>query len=447
MGTISEFVRRSLLVSLPCLWLMISLEGGRNLWAQSDDIPQVLQPWKDWVLWEVDGKVGPSPFNDPNKRLKFWPSEMQLEIFPDRASFQLGVRVFDESWVPLPGDSGMWPQEVESQEGALPVLLRDGHPSIRLAQGTHRIRGKFPWSDVPQKIMLPKTIGIVSLRRDNALVPEPLWDDSGFLWLSRQPIEKTEQNLLAAKVYRLLEDGIPLWLRTEVDLSVSGKSREEDLGTILPEGWRLSSIEGSVPVAIDDQGKMLVQVRPGNWKIEILAFRTRDFAQFQFAEGSRPTVATELIGFKPNPSLRIAELEGLSAIDVQQTTFPEAWRAWPVFQWPTQSRFHLSEKLRGMGAQEPKASPSFGTCGWTTMGEELRFKTYYRVKYVNRGGSMSLSRISWELCVSENNVSSSPRILSMAIMGSNFEVVFQNCKPLDVSTDRKIFRRRVGWPM
>ena len=42
--------------------------------------------------------------------------------------------------------------------------------------------------------------------------------------------------------YTLLEDGIPVWLRSEVELIVSGKSREEELGTILPAGWKLASI-------------------------------------------------------------------------------------------------------------------------------------------------------------------------------------------------------------
>ncbi len=56
------------------------------------------------------------------------------------------------------------------------------------------------------------------------------------------------------KLYAALEDGIPLWLRTEIELTVSGKSREEDLGTILPEGWKLAAVESQIPVAIDDAG-------------------------------------------------------------------------------------------------------------------------------------------------------------------------------------------------
>jgi hypothetical protein len=34
----------------------------------------------------------------------------------------------------------------------------------------------------------------------------------------------------------MIEDGIPMWLHTQVELSVAGKSREEDLRSILPEG-------------------------------------------------------------------------------------------------------------------------------------------------------------------------------------------------------------------
>ena len=46
--------------------------------------------------------------------------------------------------------------------------------------------------------------------------------------------QKAHAHAGSDKVYAVLEDGIPLWLRTEVELIVSGKNREEEIGSILP---------------------------------------------------------------------------------------------------------------------------------------------------------------------------------------------------------------------
>lgn len=365
METLSRIRRQTLFCFLAnCIFSSFCLAPGlwgQGLWGQSPrlgqskgEIPEALSPWRAWALWDVPPSQGPPPFDDPNQHLRVWPSVLRLEVFADRAQWQFKVEVYDDGWVEIPGEIDVWPQNVRSESGALPVLLRNDHPAVHLKAGSHQLRGEFRWSDIPQKLMLPQSIGIISLQRDGSEVALPNWDTAGILWLNRQQPEEAQQNLLSIKVYRLLEDGIPLWLRSQLELSVSGKSREEDLGCILPDGWQLASIESQLPVAVDEQGQMRVQVRPGTWKVELIAFRTSDFKQFQYAAGVRPIVATELIGFQSKPAIRVAEIEGLQAIDVQQTTYPDNWRSWPVYQWSTDASFKLIEKMRGQGAQKPK---------------------------------------------------------------------------------------------
>ncbi len=346
----SNALKTALLVTL----LLASTFGGeRALFAQPGEIPEALKPWRDWALWDAGDIRSPSPFNDPNQHWRFWPSELSLEIFPDHAKWQFRVRVYDEGWIALPGELEVWPQNVLSQKVKMPVLLHDGFPSVRLKAGSHQLSGEFRWTEMPQKLAIPKSIGIVRVKLDGAEAAMPNWDAAGFLWLKRQQAEESQQDQINLKVYRLLEDGIPLWLRTDVELSVSGKNREVDLGTILPQGWQLSSIESPIPVAVDDRGQMQVQVRPGNWIVQINAFRSSDLALFQYAAGAKPIVATELIGFRANPAFRIADIEGLPSVD-EQTTYPSRWRTLPVYQWTTDSTFKLIEKMRGLGSQKPK---------------------------------------------------------------------------------------------
>ena len=152
----------------------------------------------------------------------------------------------------------------------------------------------------------------------------------------------------------MIEDGIPLWLRTEIELTVSGKSREETVGWILPEGWQLATVESEIPVAVDDRGLMKAQVRAGKWSVAVHAFRTNDAGEFRYAEGAQPVANSELIGLQTDPQFRISQIEDLAMIDVTQTTFPSKWRGLPVFQWDTSKPFRLVEKMRGMGDQSPE---------------------------------------------------------------------------------------------
>src|SRR5690606_12584419 len=125
----------------------------------------------------------------------------------------------------------------------VPVLEHNRLPSLRLLPGTYRLSGNYRWDEMPQRMSLPRDIGLLTLMLEGKTVESPTWDAEGTLWLKRTRSEEADKDFLSVKVYRVIEDGIPMWLRTEVELSVSGKSREENLGSILPEGWQLSQVD------------------------------------------------------------------------------------------------------------------------------------------------------------------------------------------------------------
>ncbi|MBL9124385.1 MAG: hypothetical protein JNG90_12190 [Planctomycetaceae bacterium] len=336
-------------------WLgWIAILVGASALAQEPKIPDALRPWQDWVTWGDRQRHCPTPFNDASARICFWPSVLSLTAEQTQARWNVAVRVFDETWVPLPGSSDTWPLNVQADGQPLAVLEREGKPFVRLTAGAHQLTGEFHWQEMPQRVALPHEVGILTLVVDGQPVELPNWDADGHLWLKRQRAEAAEKDFLAPRVYRVIEDGVPLWLRTRFELAVSGKSREEQLGWILPEGWQLSYVESPIPVAVDQQGQVKAQVRAGNWTIVIDAFRTADLAEFRYPAAAQPMTATELIAWRAQPALRSAELSGVQAIDVTQTTFPADWRELPVYEWKTDSSFKLVEKLRGMGELHPE---------------------------------------------------------------------------------------------
>jgi hypothetical protein len=257
-------------------------------------------------------------------------------------------------WVPLPGDDKHWPLDVRAGDQSLAVIAREGRPCAQLPVGRHTLTGQFHWDSMPQRIAIPQSIGLLSLEVGGQPVPIPNWDAQGQLWLQRHQSEVADQDLLTVQVYRVVVDGIPVWLRTQIELTVSGKSREEQLGWVLPLGWQLALVDSPIPVAVDPQGRMKAQVRAGKWTIHLSAFRTENAEEIRYPSDAEPIVDRELVGFQAKPTLRLAELEKIPAVDVTQTTFPAAWRNLPVYQWATDSPFRLVEKMRGMGDRRPE---------------------------------------------------------------------------------------------
>jgi len=317
------------------------------------DVPEPLKPWQEWVLRDAEDRSSPKLYTDGQTPIVFWPSRLTLVAQADVGTFQLDIEVFDRCWVPLPGSSRVWPTEVQVDDVQVPVIERDGRPAIEMIAGKHVVVGRFTWPSIPEKIKVPEQIGVLLLTVDGTANPQPTWDSGGEVWLKRVRSEIADKDGISLQVYRLIEDGIPIWLRTEIELTVSGKSREEEIGWVMPEGWRISTVDSPIPVAIDDRGVMKAQVRAGKWTVRINAFRTRQTDGVQFAEGVTAAAPTELIGFRANPQFRIAQIEGLPSIDVTQTSFPDYWKPYPVYLWDTTMPFELLQRMRGMGDSAP----------------------------------------------------------------------------------------------
>jgi hypothetical protein len=338
----------------PVLILLAACGVGSAATFPDPRIPEPLRAWEGWVLWGQDHRACPTPYNDADRHLCLWPSNLSLDVGTAGARFDFSVAVFSESWVPLPGGGDHWPQGVKSDGVAVAVVEHAGHPEVKLQAGTHRIEGGFEWKKIPQKLALPVSVGMIALTLEGKPVENPLWDASGELWLERNAASgETDKDFLSVKLFAELEDGIPLWLRGEVELIVSGKSREEALGAVLPQGWMLASLDGPIPVAVDEDGRMKAQVRPGKWTVKFSAFRLDNPKEFQFAPGIEPAASDELIAFRSRPDFRMVEIAGSPSVDVSQIAFPEQWRELPVYRWDTATPFRIDERMRGMGLQKP----------------------------------------------------------------------------------------------
>ena len=183
-------------------------------------------------MWNERALASPSPYHDPKQALRVWPSQLTLDVRNDGGRFDFAVTVFNETWLPLPGDGDMWPVEVTANDAPLPVVEHKGKPARETARRRIPHRGSLALAGRAAAHRRARRRSASSRCGSTAQpVESPAWDAQGFLWLKRDAsTEQTDKDFLGVKVYSLLEDGIPLWLRTEIELIVSGKSREEVAG-------------------------------------------------------------------------------------------------------------------------------------------------------------------------------------------------------------------------
>jgi hypothetical protein len=316
-------------------------------------VPRALEPWKGWVLHDVANLGCPSPYDDARERLAVWPSGLSLDLKASEGRWTMPLEAFGRSWLPLPGSAETWPTSVTLNGEPVAVVAREGVPSIRVEPGRHLVAGEFRWSRLPERLAIPATIGIVELVRSGAAVALPERDAEGWLWLERSRAAEEEQDQLQVHLSRVLEDGLPIWLRTEIELSVSGRSREEVIGQVLPVGWQLAAVAGPIPVAVDDVGQLRAQVRPGSWRIRIDAFRTEDLSQLTYPEGTDSIAQEELVGLRLRPEFRVIEFTDAVPVDVAMTRFPDQWRTLPVFRWNTAQPLSWVVKDSGAGLRKP----------------------------------------------------------------------------------------------
>lgn len=266
-------------------WAPIQAETG----VRPLEVPAALEPWIPWVLEGRDPRpcpvdpiasipTGPSAGpdaggGDVTGRVCAWPGRLHLDLGPQGGRFAQRWQVYAESWVPLPGDAEVWPQDAASGGGPLAVVSRDGRPTVKLPPGEHAITGRFDWAQAPEGLPLPPETGLVSLVLDGEPVVMPRRERDGRLWLGDPGLAGLgeEGDRLGIHVYRRIDDDLPLRSTTRLELEVAGRARLVTLGPVsLPGGVPLR-VQSPIPSRLDADGRLQLQVRPGSWVVELEA--------------------------------------------------------------------------------------------------------------------------------------------------------------------------------
>ncbi|VAW65269.1 hypothetical protein MNBD_GAMMA11-333 [hydrothermal vent metagenome] len=316
----------------------------------SQDIPEDLKQWEPWVLKDAPTTRCPVTYNS-NEHFCAYPDTLSIEMNAQSGYFKQAWNVYARSWITLPGNNEVWPENVRINQKAIPVVNRNNRPAIELQKGHYTINGGFNWQKRPKSLAIPDETGLIKLRIDNKIVNLPDFRN-GRLWLKTTDIKTHQNNKLSLQIYRKITDSIPLRITTRLNLDVSGQQREITLEGALLNGFMADSIDSKLPAQIDKKGRLKLQIRPGQWHINISSFNPQLLRNITLPAHKKPWPETEIWVLEQQPHLRLIKVIDKNSIDPDQTQLPQHWKAFPAYS--LQSSEKLSFEILKRGDPEPE---------------------------------------------------------------------------------------------
>lgn len=312
------------------------------------EIPKSLEEWKPWVLEKHPELNCPFQFNSDN-RTCHWYSGLTIEANDKGAKFTQRIEVYKSDWISLPGSASLWPHNISSNQTKLTTRDRNGIPEVYLTPGVHQITGSLSWSEMPRTMSIPAQTGLIQLTLNGKSVNNPALEGSNQLWLANNQPKNVaaHQDALNVRVFRKIDDSIPLRITTQLQLGVSGKEREIKLGQLLLDGFSVLEFESELPAHIEKDGSLRVQLKPGSWEITVVSqsISTQKILSYKATNEFWPQ--EEIWVFEAQRQLRSVQISGVQPVDPQQTQLPDDWKNLPAYLVTPQTHFTLEELYRG----------------------------------------------------------------------------------------------------
>jgi len=311
-------------------------------------VPGALQPWSEWVLHGEEYRECPffagAKLDLQEHWVCAWPGRLELDLLASGGRFNQTWKVIEASAVPLPGDRQYWPQTVTANGRAMPVT-GGTHPVLHLEAGTWNITGEFSWNTLPDELPVPHESGVIALAVNDQAVARPVMAERGVLLNESGAKSEQEQDELFVEVYRKITDSVPQMITTVIDVAVAGQAREEQIGQVIPAGFVPVHIRSELPGRLDAQGRLIAQVRPGEYQFTFEARAEKPVTEIAVPEALKGA-DSEVWVYEPDYRYRVSSLEGLPQIDPGTTTLPNGWHKLPAYVATPETTAMISERPR-----------------------------------------------------------------------------------------------------
>src|SRR5690606_38549942 len=120
------------------------------------------------------------------------------------------------------------------------------------------------------------------------------------------------------------------------------------VGPVLPAGFVPLALEGDLPARLENDGRLRVQLRPGQFRLRLEARGPGVAATITRPEAAAPWPEEEGWSFEGVDRLRLAAVEGAESIDPAQANVPGDWRRLPAFRLPAAGSLTVAERSRAL---------------------------------------------------------------------------------------------------
>ncbi len=320
------------------------------------EIPNALKDWSSWALHGNESiacvpLMRSNESDDEATRACVWPAQLNLDVDASGARFDWQIETNTRTRLTLPGDIDHWPIDTQSNGKPIAVVEESELPTIWLDAGSYRLTGRIRWDQMPESIMVPSVVAMLSLQVNGVRV-FPLQREDDSLWLGRGEQTAMETDRVNVRVFRKLVDEQPAVLHTQVMLDIAGRGREETIGLALPEGFIPTSMESDLPAVLGRDGVLKVQARPGSYELKIVARAIEPLKKLAPRKASGLWPTQEVWSFEAQPSLRVADASGAESIDPAQAEVPEDWRSLPAWLLGEATFLEIKERARGIAISD-----------------------------------------------------------------------------------------------
>jgi hypothetical protein len=152
-----------------------------------------------------------------------------------------------------------------------------------------------------------------------------------------------QEDLLNVRLFRLLNDSIPMQVTTLIRIDVSGRPREVLLENIIPDLSIPIRLDTALPAKLTSEGALFCQVRPGKWYLSVTVRLPVPVTQLSCTGH----YGNEIWSFQAQNHLRMVEISGAPSVEPERTDMPDEWKHLPAYNLSPGSVLTLKEIRRG----------------------------------------------------------------------------------------------------
>lgn len=314
-----------------------------------------------------------------------------------------GTSLSKEAWVPLPSSDTAWPISVLLNGQKTIIVNHNGKPFVQVPQKDFKLEAQYNTTifDKDSSFILPFTV--VSF--DNQTNQNLSLKDST---LSLNDIASNEEknSFQEIKVFRKFIDNIPYNLETNIQINFSGKTKELDLGTVLPNDFKLTNINSDLKV-IFKNNHYFITIIPGSHFVNFKSFANKEITSFS-TKNLINHIENEIWSIQKNNNIRNIDISDAHLVDSKQANVPQEWLVLPAYIVDDKLAIHTSQQGLSFDTDlkiNANRQSFFGFNDFVYSNDEVRLDNTY-VKELKFNTDVSLQSISFsqpKMILKENN--------------------------------------------